>query len=181
MIEIRFHGRGGQGTVVASKVLADAAGQGRQLRPGLSRVRRRAARRPRLRLHPHRQQAHLRQEPDLRPGPRRRRRPDAGRGDRRHRGPQGRRLDHHQQRQDARGFQVPRQVPGGHDQRHRRSPSGTSWARWPRRSSTRPSSGPWSRSWDLTKLESLVAAIREGIPIKPEDNVQAAEEAYEKA
>jgi len=30
----------------------------------------------------------------------------------------------------------------------------------------------------LTKLESLTAAIREGVPIKPEDNVKAAEEAY---
>jgi len=30
----------------------------------------------------------------------------------------------------------------------------------------------------LTKLESLIAAIREGIPIRPEDNVKAAEEAY---
>ncbi len=33
----------------------------------------------------------------------------------------------------------------------------------------------------LTKLESLVAAIREGVPIKVEENVQAAREAYEKA
>jgi 2-oxoacid:acceptor oxidoreductase gamma subunit (pyruvate/2-ketoisovalerate family) len=30
----------------------------------------------------------------------------------------------------------------------------------------------------LTKLESLAAAIREGIPIRPEDNVKAAEEAH---
>jgi len=33
----------------------------------------------------------------------------------------------------------------------------------------------------LTKLESLVAAIREGIPIKPEENIQAAKEAFEKS
>ena len=33
----------------------------------------------------------------------------------------------------------------------------------------------------LTKLESLAAAIREGIAIKPEDNVKAAREAYERA
>jgi 2-oxoacid:acceptor oxidoreductase gamma subunit (pyruvate/2-ketoisovalerate family) len=33
----------------------------------------------------------------------------------------------------------------------------------------------------LTKPESLAAAIREGITIKPEDNVQAAEEAYAQA
>lgn len=33
----------------------------------------------------------------------------------------------------------------------------------------------------LTKLESLVAAIREGIPIKREENIQAAREAYERA
>ena len=33
----------------------------------------------------------------------------------------------------------------------------------------------------LTKLESLSTAIREGIAIKPEDNVQAAEEAYAQA
>jgi len=33
----------------------------------------------------------------------------------------------------------------------------------------------------LTKLESLAKAIREGITIKPEDNVKAAEEAYERA
>ena len=33
----------------------------------------------------------------------------------------------------------------------------------------------------LTKLESLNQAIREVIPIKPEDNVRAATEAYEKA
>jgi 2-oxoacid:acceptor oxidoreductase gamma subunit (pyruvate/2-ketoisovalerate family) len=33
----------------------------------------------------------------------------------------------------------------------------------------------------LTKMESLAAAIREGIPIKPEDNVLAAQEAYAKA
>jgi 2-oxoacid:acceptor oxidoreductase gamma subunit (pyruvate/2-ketoisovalerate family) len=33
----------------------------------------------------------------------------------------------------------------------------------------------------LTKLESLATAIREGIPIKPEDNVRAAEEAYGRA
>ncbi len=34
---------------------------------------------------------------------------------------------------------------------------------------------------NLTKLESLLQAIREGISIKPEDNVQAAREAYESA
>jgi 2-oxoacid:acceptor oxidoreductase gamma subunit (pyruvate/2-ketoisovalerate family) len=33
----------------------------------------------------------------------------------------------------------------------------------------------------LAKLESLAAAIREGISIKPEDNVKAAREAYERA
>ncbi|HRD02101.1 MAG TPA: 2-oxoacid:acceptor oxidoreductase family protein [Candidatus Saccharicenans sp.] len=33
----------------------------------------------------------------------------------------------------------------------------------------------------LTKLESLVAAIREGVPLKQEENVRAAIEAYEKA
>jgi 2-oxoacid:acceptor oxidoreductase gamma subunit (pyruvate/2-ketoisovalerate family) len=33
----------------------------------------------------------------------------------------------------------------------------------------------------LAKLDSLAAAIREGIGIKPEDNVKAAEEAYGKA
>jgi 2-oxoacid:acceptor oxidoreductase gamma subunit (pyruvate/2-ketoisovalerate family) len=33
----------------------------------------------------------------------------------------------------------------------------------------------------LTKIESLAAAIREGIAIKPEDNVKAAQEAFEKA
>ncbi|MDW7761177.1 MAG: 2-oxoacid:acceptor oxidoreductase family protein [Acidobacteriota bacterium] len=33
----------------------------------------------------------------------------------------------------------------------------------------------------LTQLESLVQAIQEGIPIKPEDNVKAAREAYEQA
>ena len=33
----------------------------------------------------------------------------------------------------------------------------------------------------LAKLESLAAAIREGITIKPEDNVKAAQEAYERA
>ncbi|MGB4704805.1 MAG: 2-oxoacid:acceptor oxidoreductase family protein [Candidatus Saccharicenans sp.] len=34
---------------------------------------------------------------------------------------------------------------------------------------------------NLTRLESLVEAIREGVPIKPEDNVKAAIEAYERA
>jgi 2-oxoacid:acceptor oxidoreductase gamma subunit (pyruvate/2-ketoisovalerate family) len=34
---------------------------------------------------------------------------------------------------------------------------------------------------NLTKLESLLQAIREGVPTKPEDNVAAAKEAYEKA
>ncbi|MEW5900258.1 MAG: 2-oxoacid:acceptor oxidoreductase family protein [Acidobacteriota bacterium] len=34
---------------------------------------------------------------------------------------------------------------------------------------------------NLTRLESLLQAIREGIPIKPEDNVAAAREAYERA
>jgi hypothetical protein len=33
----------------------------------------------------------------------------------------------------------------------------------------------------LARLESLAAAIRDGIAIKPEDNVKAAEEAYAKA
>jgi len=33
----------------------------------------------------------------------------------------------------------------------------------------------------LAKLESLVAAIREGVPIKPEENLQAAREAHEMA
>ena len=33
----------------------------------------------------------------------------------------------------------------------------------------------------LAKFESLAAAIRDGISIKPEDNVKAAQEAYEKA
>jgi 2-oxoacid:acceptor oxidoreductase gamma subunit (pyruvate/2-ketoisovalerate family) len=33
----------------------------------------------------------------------------------------------------------------------------------------------------LAQLESLAAAIREGIAIKPEDNVKAAQEAYERA
>jgi 2-oxoacid:acceptor oxidoreductase gamma subunit (pyruvate/2-ketoisovalerate family) len=34
---------------------------------------------------------------------------------------------------------------------------------------------------DLTKLEPLLQAIREGVPIRPEDNVAAAKEAYETA
>ncbi len=34
---------------------------------------------------------------------------------------------------------------------------------------------------NLTRLESLLQAIREGISIRPEDNVQAAKEAYEMA
>jgi 2-oxoisovalerate/pyruvate ferredoxin oxidoreductase gamma subunit len=34
---------------------------------------------------------------------------------------------------------------------------------------------------DLTKLDSLLQAIREGVPIRPEDNVAAAKEAYESA
>lgn len=34
---------------------------------------------------------------------------------------------------------------------------------------------------NLCRLESLVQAIREGVPIKPEDNIKAAQEAYEKA
>ncbi|MGQ9471236.1 MAG: 2-oxoacid:acceptor oxidoreductase family protein [Candidatus Aminicenantales bacterium] len=33
----------------------------------------------------------------------------------------------------------------------------------------------------ICRIDSLVAAIREGVPIKPDDNVRAAEEAYEKA
>lgn len=33
----------------------------------------------------------------------------------------------------------------------------------------------------ICRVDSLVAAIREGVPIKPDDNVRAAEEAYEKA
>jgi len=33
----------------------------------------------------------------------------------------------------------------------------------------------------LTKLESLTEAIREGVPLKPEDNIKAAIEAFEKA
>ncbi|MGB8951120.1 MAG: 2-oxoacid:acceptor oxidoreductase family protein [Candidatus Aminicenantales bacterium] len=33
----------------------------------------------------------------------------------------------------------------------------------------------------LTKLESLLAAIKDGIPIRPQDNQNAAREAYEKA
>jgi 2-oxoacid:acceptor oxidoreductase gamma subunit (pyruvate/2-ketoisovalerate family) len=37
------------------------------------------------------------------------------------------------------------------------------------------------RFLNLTKLESLLEAIREGVPIKPEDNVAAAREAYERA
>ncbi len=37
------------------------------------------------------------------------------------------------------------------------------------------------RLLNLTGLESLLRAIREGIAIKPEDNVLAAKEAYEKA
>lgn len=32
---------------------------------------------------------------------------------------------------------------------------------------------------DLTSLESLLEAIREGVPIRPEDNMAAAKEAYE--
>jgi 2-oxoacid:acceptor oxidoreductase gamma subunit (pyruvate/2-ketoisovalerate family) len=32
----------------------------------------------------------------------------------------------------------------------------------------------------LTKLESLIDAIREGVPLKPEDNIKAAIEAFEK-
>jgi len=34
---------------------------------------------------------------------------------------------------------------------------------------------------NLTKLEPLLEAIREGVPIRPEDNVAAAKEAYETA
>jgi 2-oxoacid:acceptor oxidoreductase gamma subunit (pyruvate/2-ketoisovalerate family) len=34
---------------------------------------------------------------------------------------------------------------------------------------------------DLTKLEPLLAAIKEGVPTRPEDNMAAAKEAYEKA
>lgn len=33
----------------------------------------------------------------------------------------------------------------------------------------------------LTRLESLVEAIREGVPLRPEDNIKAAIEAYEQA
>jgi 2-oxoacid:acceptor oxidoreductase gamma subunit (pyruvate/2-ketoisovalerate family) len=33
----------------------------------------------------------------------------------------------------------------------------------------------------LAKLDSLAAAIRDGVPIKPDENVQAAREAYERA
>lgn len=34
---------------------------------------------------------------------------------------------------------------------------------------------------NLTKLASLLAAIRDGVPVKPEDNMAAAQEAYERA
>jgi len=34
---------------------------------------------------------------------------------------------------------------------------------------------------DLTKIEPLLAAIKEGVPIRQEDNMAAAKEAYEKA
>jgi 2-oxoacid:acceptor oxidoreductase gamma subunit (pyruvate/2-ketoisovalerate family) len=34
---------------------------------------------------------------------------------------------------------------------------------------------------DLTKLEPLLAAIKEGVPTRPEDNIAAAKEAYDKA
>jgi len=34
---------------------------------------------------------------------------------------------------------------------------------------------------DLTKLEPLLQAIREGVPTRPEDNMAAAKEAYETA
>jgi Pyruvate/2-oxoacid:ferredoxin oxidoreductase gamma subunit len=33
----------------------------------------------------------------------------------------------------------------------------------------------------LTKLESVLEAVREGVPTKPEENAAAAKEAYEKA
>ena len=34
---------------------------------------------------------------------------------------------------------------------------------------------------NLTKLESMLEAVREGVPIKPDENAAAAKEAYEKA
>lgn len=37
------------------------------------------------------------------------------------------------------------------------------------------------RILNLTRLDSLVEAIREGVPLKPEDNIKAAIEAYELA
>ena len=41
--------------------------------------------------------------------------------------------------------------------------------------------GAVSKMLGLTRFESLEAAIREGVPVKPEDNVLAARETYEKA
>ncbi len=41
--------------------------------------------------------------------------------------------------------------------------------------------GAISKMLGLTRFESLEAAIREGVPVKPDDNVLAARETYEKA
>ena len=39
MIEVRFHGRGGQGTVIASEILAAALVRRREIRSSIPRVR----------------------------------------------------------------------------------------------------------------------------------------------
>ncbi len=182
MVEIRFHGRGGQGTVVASKILADAiAKEGNyvQAYPEFG-VERRGS--PGRRLHPHRRQADLRQEPHLRarttsssstrPSSRPSTSPRASRTGG---------TDHHQQRQPARGLPASRPSSRSGRSTPRRSPSGNKLGTLAAPIVNTAIVGAVIKILGLTKLESLTAAIRDGIPIKPEDNVKAAEEAYEKA
>ncbi len=82
-IEIRLHGRGGQGGVTCAKILAAIYAAARQERPDLRRLRRRALGRAGARLHARRRPADHQPQQGLPARPPARPRPDAARRRRR--------------------------------------------------------------------------------------------------
>ncbi|MCK7518179.1 MAG: 2-oxoacid:acceptor oxidoreductase family protein [Ignavibacteriales bacterium] len=181
MVEIRFHGRGGQGTVVASKILADAIAKEDkwvQAYPEFGVERRGSPVVAFIRIDD--KQIYDKSR-IYTPDQRRRRRPDPGRGHRHHRGPQAGRDDHHQQRPPARGLPASTASSRSGRSTPPRSPSRTSWAAMAAPIVNTAIAGAVVKILGLAKFESLAAAIRDGVPIKPEDNVKAAQEAYETA
>ncbi len=180
MVEIRFHGRGGQGTVVASKILADAIakedkwvqaypefGVERRGSPVVAFIRiddKQIYDKSRIYTPDHVVVVDptLVEAIDVTEGLK------DGRD------------DHHQQRPAGPRTSASTASSRSGRSTPRRSRSSTSSARMAAPIVNTAIAGAVIKILGLTKLESLTAAIRDGVPIKPEDNVKAAREAYDR-